>query len=69
MHAFRNQSPSSNQVREIKLLEKHVRHARIVVLAGMNKDLVHAGSHLQCVEHGRHLHEIWACTDDVQNFQ
>ena len=44
----------------------HVRHIRVVVLAGVNQGLDDLLARLERIHHGRHFHEIWASANDVK---
>src|SRR5207247_9794605 len=48
--------------RDPQLLEKGVRHPRIVMLAGMDDHVLDVALHERPV-HGRGLHEVWAGAD------
>src|ERR1700732_5226519 len=52
--------------RDPKLLKKHVRHIRVVVLAGVNQRLDDVLARLERVHHRRHFYEIWASAYDVK---
>src|SRR5258708_29245282 len=52
--------------RNAKLLKKHVRHIRVVVLASMNQSLDDVLARLERVHHRRHFHKIRASPYDVK---
>ena len=52
--------------RDAKLLKEHVRHIRVVVLAGVNQSLDNVLARLERIHHGRHFHEIWTRAYDVK---
>jgi hypothetical protein len=54
---------------EPELLEEHVRHGAVVVLAGMYENLLKgAAVTIHRVHERRGLHEVGTCAYDVQNF-
>ena len=52
--------------RDPELLEESVRHARIVVLAGMDDHVLDTASHQLAVD-GSELHKVRACAHDGEN--
>jgi hypothetical protein len=46
--------------------KKHVRHIRVVVLAGMNQGLDNVLARLERVHHRHHFYEIWTRAYDVK---
>ena len=53
--------------RDAELLQEHVRHVRIVVLAGVNQRLDDVRARFERVHHGRDFHEIWPSAYDVKD--
>ena len=51
----------------LELLEEHVRHVGVVVLAGMDQGLLYLGVLLERAQHGRNFHEIRPGTHYVKN--
>ena len=49
-------------------LEEPVAHRHIIVLAGVQQDLLEASPPVSCLEDRSHFHEIWACPDHVEQF-
>jgi hypothetical protein len=52
--------------RDVELLEEHIRHIDVIVLAGVDEGLGHICVVFQGVQDGDDLHEVGARSDDVK---
>ena len=53
--------------RDLKLLEEHIRHVGVIMLAGMDEALLDPGMLPERAQNGRDLHEIGTRADYVKN--
>ena len=67
---FRTQAPTEPMVRsgKVQLLEKHLRHVNVEMLAGVYEDLFNALGPLDGAGDHTGFYELWAGTDYGEEF-
>src|SRR5262249_460553 len=55
------------RLRYPELFEKRLRHVSVVMLAGVHQSLYDGWSLAECRHHRAHLHEVWSCTNYMEN--